>query len=183
MEQKQRESAGSIDNWGRRLFKLRERKCRYESHLSFLNNCKNRRIIPNGFQIKWKLNLGNICDIHQDKVENILEQTSERLIDECIEVCKVQLQDIDDQLIRTENNIRKNFNDEILNQIYNSQNSDLQKIKDRIKVTKDKKLESLKHKQIGNINSNNVFEDRPQTPQNEKKKTICRYIKRWELFL
>ena len=40
------------DNWGRRLFKLRERKCHYESRLSFLNNCKNLRIIPNGFQIK-----------------------------------------------------------------------------------------------------------------------------------
>ena len=40
------------ENWGRRLFKLRERKCHYESHLSFLNNCKNLRIIPNGFQIK-----------------------------------------------------------------------------------------------------------------------------------
>ena len=80
-----------------------------------MNNCKNRRIIPNGFQIIWKLNLGNICDVHQDKVENILEQMSERLMNECIEVCKVQLQDIDDQLVRTQNNIRNNFNDEILN--------------------------------------------------------------------
>ena len=132
-----------------------------------MNNWKIRRIIPNEFRITWKLNLGNICDIHQDKVENILEQMSERLMNECIEVCKVQLQDIDDQLIRTENNIGNTFNDEILNQIYNSQHSDLQKIKDNIKVTKDKKLESLKHKQIGNINSNNVFEDIPQTLQNK----------------
>ena len=48
-------------------------------------------------------------------MENILEQIPERLMNECIEVCKVQLQDIDDQLVRTQNNIRNNFNDEILN--------------------------------------------------------------------
>ena len=47
-------------------------------------------------------------------MENILEQTADRLMDECIEVFKVQLQDTDDQFTRTENNIRKNFNDEIL---------------------------------------------------------------------
>ncbi|CAC5426705.1 unnamed protein product [Mytilus coruscus] len=58
MEYTQLQSVGNIESWSRRLFKLCEKKCRYGSHLSFLETCDRLKIIPKGFNLKWTLNLG-----------------------------------------------------------------------------------------------------------------------------
>ena len=39
------------------VFRLKERQLRYESHREFLTKCLNQAIVPNGFEIKWNLQL------------------------------------------------------------------------------------------------------------------------------
>jgi hypothetical protein len=62
-----------------RLFKLREKIIRYDSHHNFLSQCLAKGLIPNGFYLKWTMNLG-ISDQSNDYMEHILQETSRKLL-------------------------------------------------------------------------------------------------------
>ena len=66
-----------------------EKKARYDSHLQFWEKCSNN-IIPNGFRLKWKMNLDS-CKEKQLSVKEILDETSGKLIEESIKVSKAEL--------------------------------------------------------------------------------------------
>jgi hypothetical protein len=55
----------------------------------YLQKCSNN-IIPNGFRLKWKMNLDS-CKEKQLSVKEILDETSGKLIEESIKVSKAEL--------------------------------------------------------------------------------------------
>ena len=63
-----------------------EKKASYNSHLQFFEKCSNNNIIPNGFRLKWKMNLDS-CKEKQLSVKDILDETYGKLIEESIKVC------------------------------------------------------------------------------------------------
>ncbi|CAC5399356.1 unnamed protein product [Mytilus coruscus] len=101
MEYTQLQSVGNIESWSTRLLKLCEKKCRYGSHLSFLETCDRLKIIPKGFNLKWTLNLGKVDASHHENVNNILENSSYQLIKESIKNHENELQKIVDKITRT----------------------------------------------------------------------------------
>ncbi|CAC5375537.1 CSMD [Mytilus coruscus] len=84
MEYTQLQSVGNIKSWSRRLFKLREKKCRYGSHLSFLETCDRLKIIPKEFNLKWTFILCKVDASHQENMNNIVEDSWYQLIKESI---------------------------------------------------------------------------------------------------
>ena len=87
---------------GSRIFvhcrRLTEKKALYSSHVEFLETCKNNGLTPRGFQIKWKLNL-NSGKYSKQKIGDILSETSTKLTEEAIEVCRRELELVDKTLV------------------------------------------------------------------------------------
>ena len=75
----------------RKTEKLLDKKCRYSSHLYFLEKCAEKNYIPKGFKIKWTLSFeaSNNC---KNRVTEILDQTSTELVTESIKVCKATVE-------------------------------------------------------------------------------------------
>ena len=69
----------------RRVKRLLEKRNRYASHLSFLEDCLASGIIPKGFSMRWKMNL-DATPTERMGVTNILNSTSLELMQQCIEV-------------------------------------------------------------------------------------------------
>ncbi|CAC5402836.1 unnamed protein product [Mytilus coruscus] len=153
MEYTQLQVVGNIESWSRRLFKLCEKKCHYGSNLSFLETCNRLKIIPKGFNLKWTLNLGKVDASHQENVNNILENSSYQLIKESIKVCATQLQEVDSNLTQIHSNIINIFGIDILQEIQQNHENELQKVKDKIKRTKSKKISKLRITQQQKINN------------------------------
>ena len=60
-------------NFIRRTEKLIEKKCRYVSHLYFLEKCMKEKHIPKEFKLKCTLNL-DISDYDKCRVHDILQK-------------------------------------------------------------------------------------------------------------
>ena len=89
---------GAIDDHGLRNFRrLMDKKARYVSHLNFLENCEKNNVIPNGFHLKWRLNLGSAKQ-NKQQVHNILGESSHKLMKEAMLICKRELRDIENTL-------------------------------------------------------------------------------------
>jgi hypothetical protein len=59
-----------------RLRKLIEKKInRYDSHQHFLKECLEKQLVPNGFNIKWKMDF-DINGAEKRRVADILSSTS-----------------------------------------------------------------------------------------------------------
>ena len=75
----------------------------------FLQDCLAKEVIPKGFNLKWTLSLGSNGG-GDNNIKNILNDTSEKLLNETLKVCELQM-------LSTQENIRKQR--EILAHRYN----------------------------------------------------------------
>ena len=91
--------------------RLVEMHARYDSHLDFLEHCYKIGIIPKGFRLKWKLNL-NCSSDDTLKIRNILEQTSNGLILQGIQVCKAKVSHLLKEIDGQKEAIRKIYTSE-----------------------------------------------------------------------
>ena len=60
-----------------------QRKIRFESHRTFLQDCLANKVILKGFNLKWTLNLVSNGG-GDNNIKNILNDTSEKLLKETL---------------------------------------------------------------------------------------------------
>ena len=80
-----------------RLYKQHERKIRFESHRTCLQDCLAKEVIPKGFNLKLTLNLGSNGG-GDNNIKNILNDTSEKLLKEILKVCELQILSIQENI-------------------------------------------------------------------------------------
>ena len=146
-KEKQFMSTGTAELLQKRHLKLEEKLCRYRSHLTFLSECDADGIIPNGFRLKWTLNLGNSTEGKNDNsnVDSIMNEASRKLIRESIEVCKIELKNTENVLSTVVDQIKTSLGESVLLDIQNSQKSALNALSDKITRTKQKKIKMLRN--------------------------------------
>ncbi|KAK3108576.1 hypothetical protein FSP39_011066 [Pinctada imbricata] len=125
----------------RALRRLTEKKARYVSHHDFLTECKRNKVIPKGFQIKWRLNLGSNRQ-NKVKIHRILDKSSEMIIDETIEICQNEVEDIENRISQEKQKVlKKNVNERYYEEeIEKEYESQLHKLRQ----SKKKKIQSLR---------------------------------------
>ncbi|KAK3106951.1 hypothetical protein FSP39_003763 [Pinctada imbricata] len=130
-----------VDIHLRALRRLTEKKARYVSLHKFLTECKRNKVIPKGFQIKWRLNLGSNRQ-NKVKIHRILDKSSEMIIDETIEICQNELEDIENRISQEKQKVlKKNVNERYYEEeIEKEYESQLHKLRQ----SKKKQIQSLR---------------------------------------
>lgn len=134
-----------------RTEKLIEKKCRYVSHLYFLEHCMEEKHIPKGFKLKWTLNL-DISDYDECRVHVILQKTSSELMSESIDVCRNMITKTAEIITKNIEHIKVSKND--CNQILSVFRDRETKLGAQMKRNKQHKLKTLR--KFKRVNTNNT---------------------------
>ena len=117
---------------------LQEKMIRYSSHVDFLKECLKERLIPKGFQIKWRLTTDFFPDINS-KCDNIKKDASLNLMEQTLKACEMKLQDLE-LLDRSADNVMMN-------------DRSLDNMKRNLQKRKMDKIRVLRKSQQGNMSN------------------------------
>ena len=70
-----------------RLRKIREKINRYESHKQFVTECREKKLVPSGFRLKWRMDFDTSKE-EERRMEEILHRASLSLLEEGNKVCE-----------------------------------------------------------------------------------------------
>ena len=124
-----------------------EKLLRHSSHEDFIRKCIRERIVPNGFTLKWNIQMGADCEL-QRKCEKVKLDASMKLMEITAEACRRNIQ-----------NLGKHEKYVNYSEISLRDNGPLSQKKHELEKIKNKKLERLRRCQF-DVDSNEFMPDR-----------------------
>ena len=128
-----------------RLYKHFQRKIRFESHRTFLQDCLANEVILKGFNLKWTLNLVSNGG-GDNNIKNILNDTSEKLLKETLKVCELQILSIQENIRKQRETLAHKYNHAQLQTQENAWKNEMKSLQDKYTRNKTRKMKRETHK-------------------------------------
>ena len=126
-----------------RLCKQHERKIRFESHRTFLQDCLAKEVIPKGLNLKWTISLGSNGG-GDTNIKNILNDTSEKLLNETLTFVNYKCYQPQENIRKQREILAHKYNHAQLQTQENAWKNEMKSLHDKYTRNKTRKLTTHK---------------------------------------
>ena len=156
--QHQRQDAWEVrekDRLAFRLDNLNDKKCRFVSHVSFLNKCLENNLVPNGLRVFVEPSIGNRNEGFLNRWHACLDEFSRKLTTEVIGFCGTEISSTETEMSDISEKLRSLTTNTEYARIRNTINANERSRTNELIARKNRKFYKLRYNTNNDERTNN----------------------------